>query len=81
AVELLGDHVAWPRTDGRTRRAGVSSFGLSGTNAHVVLAEPPVEETPGETPEEVTGDADGLVPWVVSGRTAAAVRAQAGRLA
>ncbi|MEU7306301.1 type I polyketide synthase, partial [Streptomyces sp. NPDC007206] len=63
AVELLDDHAEWPRTEGRTRRAGVSSFGLSGTNAHVVLAEPPVEAVP----EEVTGDAGGLIPWVVSG--------------
>ncbi|MEU9447055.1 type I polyketide synthase, partial [Streptomyces sp. NPDC048304] len=77
AVELLDDHAEWPRTEGRTRRAGVSSFGLSGTNAHVVLAEPLVEEVP----EEVTGDGGGLIPWVVSGRTAAALRDQAGRLA
>ncbi|MDL2082174.1 SDR family NAD(P)-dependent oxidoreductase, partial [Streptomyces sp. GXMU-J15] len=77
AVELLGERVEWPRVDGRTRRAGVSSFGLSGTNAHVVLAEAPVEDAVDETPVDV----DGLVPWVVSGRTAAALREQAGRLA
>ncbi|MDC0773670.1 SDR family NAD(P)-dependent oxidoreductase [Streptomyces sp. HD] len=79
SVELLADSADWPRVEGRTRRAGVSSFGLSGTNAHVVLAEPPPVEAEAEP---VSAPADGgVVPWVVSGRTAAALRAQAGRLA
>ncbi|MFC5097701.1 beta-ketoacyl synthase N-terminal-like domain-containing protein [Amycolatopsis plumensis] len=37
---VLPADVPWP-SDGTPRRAGVSSFGVGGTNAHVVLEEPP----------------------------------------
>ncbi|MER6359245.1 type I polyketide synthase, partial [Streptomyces sp. NPDC001634] len=79
SVELLTDSADWPRAAGHVRRAGVSSFGISGTNAHVVLEEAPVQEE--SEPVSVAAPVDGgVVPWVVSGRTAAALRAQAGRL-
>ncbi|MFD8387422.1 type I polyketide synthase, partial [Streptomyces sp. NPDC059679] len=79
AVELLREATAWPQEVERPRRAGVSAFGISGTNAHVILEEAPVPSTEGEaTAPMVPG---GVVPWVVSGRSAAGLRAQAGRLA
>ena len=74
AVSLLTESRPWPAQD-RPRRAGVSSFGISGTNAHVILEQPPVEsESPG-----AAGD-DALGPWVLSARSTDALANQAARL-
>ncbi|MER5785057.1 type I polyketide synthase [Streptomyces mobaraensis] len=77
SVRLLTEAVSWER-DGRERRAAVSSFGISGTNAHVILAEAPAEEA-----AEPTGPGAELpvVAWPFSARSAEALRGQAGRLA
>ncbi|WP_236048373.1 type I polyketide synthase [Paractinoplanes ovalisporus] len=72
AVRLLTEAVPWEPGD-RPRRAGVSSFGVSGTNAHVVIEEPP-------TPEPEPRSSGLPVPWLLSGHSEAALRAQAARL-
>nr|BAO66542.1 type I polyketide synthase [Streptomyces sp. MJ635-86F5] len=79
AVELLTEARPWPEVDGRPRRAGVSSFGISGTNAHVVIEAAPPAEPPSERQIEPSGPC--VVPLVVSGRSRAAAREQASRLA
>ncbi|MFJ9034789.1 SDR family NAD(P)-dependent oxidoreductase, partial [Streptomyces sp. NPDC102274] len=87
AVELLTEPARWPETD-RARRAGVSSFGISGTNAHVILEQPAtvIQGTAltgpeaSEAPAVEPGVVQGVVPWVLSGKTPEALRGQAGRL-
>ncbi|MEV8440077.1 type I polyketide synthase [Actinosynnema sp. NPDC051121] len=74
AVRLLTEHTPWPAGD-RPRRAAVSAFGISGTNAHVVIEEPPAPDGPDELR---AGPA--AVPWVLSGHTPEALRGQVSRL-
>ncbi|HWX46356.1 MAG TPA: type I polyketide synthase, partial [Solirubrobacteraceae bacterium] len=76
AVALLTERMPWERGD-EPRRAGVSSFGISGTNAHVILEEAP-EAPAGDALER--GDGAAVLPWVLSGKSEGALRAQAGRL-
>jgi acyl transferase domain-containing protein/NADPH:quinone reductase-like Zn-dependent oxidoreductase/NADP-dependent 3-hydroxy acid dehydrogenase YdfG/acyl carrier protein len=75
AVSLLTEPRPWPAGDG-PRRAGVSAFGISGTNAHVILEQAPVEETP----ESVVIEPDSATAWVLSARSEQALTNQAKRL-
>jgi polyketide synthase 12 len=86
AVSLLTEAKPWPHRDS-PRRAAVSSFGVSGTNAHVILEQTPVESD-FEQASLARIDADRRValvghsstPWLLSGRGRAALCAQATRL-
>ncbi|MEI7715250.1 MAG: beta-ketoacyl synthase N-terminal-like domain-containing protein [Mycobacterium sp.] len=62
----------WPAGD-RPRRAGVSSFGMGGTNAHVIVEEPPA-------PPAAAATATGPAVWVVTARSQRALANQAARL-
>ncbi len=79
AVSLLREERPWQR-DGEPRRAAISSFGASGTNAHLIVEEPPpvaehaVAEERGGLLAAETG------PWILSARGLGGLRAQADRL-
>jgi polyketide synthase 12 len=94
-VRLLTEAVPWP-AGGRPRRAGVSAFGISGTNAHVVIEEAPAASGAADDDRRLPASrgpvsaspvpisavpAEPAVGWPVSGRSRAALAAQAGRLA
>ncbi|MBL1102484.1 type I polyketide synthase, partial [Streptomyces coffeae] len=76
-VEVVTRLQAWPERN-RPRRAGVSSFGFSGSNAHVLVEQAPAAPAP---LLPAAGRMPALLPWVVTGRGAAALAGQSARLA
>jgi polyketide synthase 12 len=76
-MALVQEEQPWLPGD-RPRRAGVSSFGIGGTNAHVIVEDPPkpavVEKKEAPAPLPAT------LPFLLSGFTMQALRAQADKL-
>ncbi|MFI6619229.1 alpha/beta fold hydrolase [Streptomyces sp. NPDC050528] len=74
ALRLADENLNWPRSR-RPRLGAVSSFGISGTNAHVILEEPPAEPEPAPVEAEPAP-----VPWVLSAKHPDSLAEQARRL-
>jgi acyl transferase domain-containing protein/thioesterase domain-containing protein/acyl carrier protein len=76
-VDLVRESRPWtPSAPDGVRRAGISAFGVSGTNAHVIVAEA-APESPGTPAPGIVTD---LVPLPISARTPAALATVAARL-
>ncbi|MGV0798452.1 type I polyketide synthase, partial [Mycolicibacterium elephantis] len=76
-VRVVDEPIAW-QTNGSARRAGVSSFGFTGTNAHVVIEEAPLDPVAeAEKPDVGTEKSLGVLP--LSARTPEALEALARR--
>ncbi|MCK5751856.1 MAG: acyltransferase domain-containing protein, partial [Mycobacterium sp.] len=66
-VRVVGEAMPW-QANGRPRRAGVSSFGFTGTNAHVLVEEPP-QPDPTPAAAELPGAPD-TAPQTTADRSA-----------
>jgi len=76
-LKVIAEHTDWAPA-GRPRRAGISSFGFGGTNAHVVIEQPPV---PAPTPRPTEQIEPAVTTLVVSAKTPERIATQAGMLA
>jgi amino acid adenylation domain-containing protein len=66
------ENISWPRLDQKTRFAGISSFGVGGTNAHLILSEPPLYKR--------ADDKKGQNVFVFSAKTKSALNAYSKKL-
>ncbi|TGB19163.1 amino acid adenylation domain-containing protein [Streptomyces palmae] len=73
-MALVREQRPWPAKD-VPRRAGVSSFGIGGTNAHVIVEEPP-RFSPRDGEEAAPAPLPPALPFLVSGYTDTALRRQ-----
>lgn len=73
-LKVVAENEEWP-SSGRARRVGVSSFGFGGTNAHVVIEQPPDPIVSG--PQQVPA----VNTLVVAGKNASRIASMAGELA
>jgi amino acid adenylation domain-containing protein/thioester reductase-like protein len=87
AVDWEGSHMAlvqeprpWFSTINRPRRAGISAFGISGTNSHVIVEDPPSISHKVERDVKAKTSQNLAMPFLLSGRTHAALLQQADRL-
>ncbi|MFI2213263.1 type I polyketide synthase, partial [Streptomyces sp. NPDC020141] len=78
-IALLAEPTPWPEHP-HPRTAAVSSFGVSGTNAHLILQQPPIPEAQPDATEEEPDTRGGYVSLPLTAKSASALAAQAARL-